>query len=84
MKMQNKLSILFLVPGLLTISACGKSVESKCQEMTETESKPGKTEAGSGEEMAMMGCLSLAKQMPDAFNREYDAWKVERDKMKKN
>lgn len=85
MKIQNRFSTFFLVPvalmSLLAISACSKSAESKCQEMTGTGSS--KTEAGSIEEQVMRGCLALAEQLPDAFNREYDAWKAEQDKMKK-
>ena len=85
MKMKNKLTDLLLASialiGLLSISACSKSAETKCQEMIGVDSS--KMERGSGEEMAMKGCLTLSKQLPDAFNREYDAWKSKHDKAEK-
>lgn len=85
MKMQNRLSTFLLAPlaliGLLTISGCGKSVESKCRDMTGVGS--GKIEFGSAEEMVLNGCIKTGNQVPDAFNRDYDAWKAEHDKMKK-
>lgn len=85
MKMQNRLSAFLLAPlaliGLLAISGCGKSVESKCRDMTGVGS--GKIEFGSAEEMVMNGCIKTGNQVPDAFNRDYDAWKAEHDKTEK-
>jgi len=85
MKMQNRRSTFLLTPlalmGLLAISACGKSVESKCREMTGVGS--AKIEFGSAEEMVMNGCIKTGNQVPDAFNRDYEAWKTEQDKIKK-
>lgn len=85
MKMQNRLPTFLLAPlvliSLLTISACSKSVESKCRDMTGVGSE--KIEFGSAAEMAMNGCVATGNQLPDAFNRDYDAWKAGQDKTKK-
>lgn len=71
----------FTLAGLVSLSGCSKSPEAKCQEMIGIDS--GKLETGSGEEMALKGCLALANQLPDAFNREYEAWKTKHDKAEK-
>ena len=85
MKSASKLPAFFLaaftLAGLISLSACSKSPEAKCQEMMGIDS--GKLETGSGGEMALKGCLALADQLPDAFNREYEAWKKKHDKAEK-
>jgi len=82
MKMKNRLSTFLLIPtaliSLLAISACGQSAESKCREMKGLGSD--KVEKGSMEEMVLEGCLKISRQVPDAFEKEYEDWKTKYDK----